>query len=50
VAIQIKLDELIRSSHAKNFFVGIEHLTDDEIVRLREALERHAKVVHGVVG
>ena len=30
-ALQTKLDELIRSSHAQNRFIGIEHLTDDEI-------------------
>src|SRR3954469_14536691 len=35
-AIQVKLDELIRVSAAKNFFVGIEHLTDEEIERLRD--------------
>ncbi|MBI1868411.1 MAG: low affinity iron permease family protein [Methylocystis sp.] len=41
-AIQVKLDELIQVA-GKNFFVGIEHLTDDEIDRLRESLERRAK-------
>src|SRR6476469_8381120 len=30
-ALQVKLDELIRSSHAHNRFIGIEHLTDEEI-------------------
>jgi low affinity Fe/Cu permease len=42
-AIQVKLDELIRVSAAKNFFVGIEHLTDDEIDRLRELIETRSK-------
>lgn len=42
-AIQVKLDELIRVSEAKNFFVGIEHLTDDEIDRLRELVEKRTK-------
>ena len=42
-AIQVKLDELIRVSAAKNFFVGIEHLTDDEIDRLREVVESRSK-------
>jgi low affinity Fe/Cu permease len=42
-AIQVKLDELIRVSAAKNFFVGIEHLTDDEIERLRAMCEARAK-------
>jgi len=42
-AIQVKLDELIRVSEVKNNFVGIEHLTDDEIEELRKACEAHAK-------
>jgi low affinity Fe/Cu permease len=40
-AIQAKLDELIRAvGHARNEFIGIEHLTDAELVAIREALER----------
>jgi len=40
-AMQAKLDELIRAvDKAREGFVGIEHLTDDEICRLRSALER----------
>ena len=40
-AMQAKLDELIRAvDKAREGFVGIEHLTDDEICRLRNALER----------
>lgn len=42
-AIQVKLDELIRVSAAKNFFVGIEHLSDDEIDRLRELVESRTR-------
>ncbi len=42
VSIQVKLDELIRSSKAQNAFVGIEHLTDEEIVKLREECEARA--------
>ncbi|KUO55181.1 MAG: hypothetical protein APF78_04665 [Sphingomonadales bacterium BRH_c3] len=39
-AIQAKLDELIRSARAaRNEFVGIEHLTDSEIGKIRTALE-----------
>jgi low affinity Fe/Cu permease len=38
-AIQVKLDELIRASAAKNLFVGIEHLTEREIEDLRRKLE-----------
>jgi len=42
-AIQVKLDELIRVGEGKNFFVGIEHLGDEEIERLREMIEAHTK-------
>jgi len=42
-ALQVKLDELIRSSSAKNAFVGIEHLTETEIEKLRRAIEQRAK-------
>src|SRR5687768_14313725 len=40
-AIQAKLDEILRSIvDARSGFVGIEKLTDDEIGRIKEALER----------
>ena len=42
-ALQVKLDELISSSSAKNAFVGIEHLTETEIEKLRRAIEQRAK-------
>ena len=42
-AIQVKLDELIRVSTAHNSFVGIEHLTDDELEEIRTKCERRAK-------
>ena len=42
-AIQVKLDELIRSSAAQNSFVGIEHLTADELEDLRTLCEKRAK-------
>jgi low affinity Fe/Cu permease len=42
-AIQVKLDELIRVSAAKNSFVGIEHLTEDEIGRVRDICESNAR-------
>ncbi|PSO19788.1 low affinity iron permease family protein [Bradyrhizobium sp. MOS002] len=42
-AIQVKLDELIRVSAARNSLVGIEHLTDDEIEELRSKCEARAK-------
>jgi low affinity Fe/Cu permease len=43
-ALQVKLDELIRSSSAKNAFVGIEHLTEKEIEKLRRVIENRSKV------
>ena len=42
-AIQVKLDELIRVSAAQNSFVGIEHLTDDELEEIRSKCERRAE-------
>lgn len=41
-AIQVKLDELIRVSEALNTFVGIEHLTEEELEELRDKCERRA--------
>jgi low affinity Fe/Cu permease len=43
VALQTKLDELIRSSNAKNDFIGIEKLTDRELIALHEQCEAAAK-------
>jgi low affinity Fe/Cu permease len=34
-AIQVKLDELIRSSKAQNTFIGLERLTDEELEEIR---------------
>jgi low affinity Fe/Cu permease len=42
-ALQVKLDELIRASAAHNSFVGIEHLTDDELEDIRSKCEARAK-------
>ena len=42
-AIQVKLDEMIRVSEVKNKFVGIEHLTEDEIEDLRKVCEQRAQ-------
>ena len=40
-AIQAKLDELIRSvGHARNDFIGIEHLSEADLIGLIRALER----------
>ena len=45
-AIQAKLDELLRAvDKAREQFIGIEHLTDQQIELVRAALERHAKEV-----
>ena len=37
-AIQAKLDELIRASAAQNAFIGIEHLTEEELAELTKAM------------
>ena len=42
-AVQVKLDELIRVSAAHNSFVGIEHLTAEELEEIRTKCERRAK-------
>lgn len=42
-AIQVKLDELIRVSAARNSLVGIEHLSDDELEELRKTCEQRVK-------
>ena len=45
-AMQAKLDELLRAvDKAREQFIGIEHLTDQQIELVRAALERHAKQV-----
>jgi low affinity Fe/Cu permease len=46
-AIQVKLDEIIRKSDVRNSFVGIEHLTEDELEELRARCEQRAKEAHG---
>ncbi|MDB5419075.1 MAG: hypothetical protein JWP50_2494, partial [Phenylobacterium sp.] len=40
-AVQAKLDELIRASKAKNEFIGIEHLSDEELDDILTECERH---------
>lgn len=42
-AIQVKLDELIRNSAAHNRFVGIEHLTEEELEEIRAKCEERAR-------
>lgn len=40
-AIQAKLDEIIRAvAGARNAFIGIEHMTQDELERIKRMLER----------
>jgi len=47
-AMQAKLDELIRAvDKARVGFVGIEHLTEDQIEKLRDALEREVRSPDG---
>ncbi len=41
-AIQAKLDELIRASGSQNEFIGIEHLTQDEVEEFRLKCARRA--------
>jgi low affinity Fe/Cu permease len=43
-AIQAKLDELIRTSAAGNAFIGIEHLTEEELDRIRATCEERARL------
>lgn len=49
VAIQAKLDELIRVSKAENHFIGIEHLPAEEVEAFRkrceDAVRAHAREV-----
>jgi low affinity Fe/Cu permease len=42
-AIQVKLDELIRVSKAQNSFIGLEHLTEEELEEIRRRCEERAK-------
>ena len=44
-AIQVKLDELIRVSKANNAFMGLEHLTDEELEDIEGKNEGRPKAV-----
>ena len=47
-AMQAKLDELLRAvARARGEFIGIEHLTDNEIEEIRAALEEEAGSQNG---
>ncbi|WP_363352400.1 low affinity iron permease family protein [Methylocystis echinoides] len=41
-AIQAKLDELIRASQARNRFIGIERLPEDELQKISELCRKAA--------
>jgi low affinity Fe/Cu permease len=50
-AMQAKLDELLRAvEKAREKFIGIEHLTDQQIELIRAALERTSKNAKGKQG
>ena len=42
-ALHAKLDELIRASEAENKFIGIEHLSTEELERIRDECEEAVK-------
>jgi len=44
-AIQAKLDELIRATSASNSFIGIEHLTEEEVNEFRAKCKAAAQRV-----
>jgi low affinity Fe/Cu permease len=47
-AMQAKLAELLRAvDRAREQFIGIEHLTDEQIELVRGALEKHARELKG---
>lgn len=47
-AMQAKLDEILRAlDNAREEFVGIEHLTDAQIGRIRDALEADIRSAQG---
>ena len=46
-ALQAKLDELIRAMvDADNKFIGIEHMTDEELKAILEEVEKNARDLH----
>jgi low affinity Fe/Cu permease len=48
-AIQAKLDEIIRASASENTFIGIEHLSQDEVEAFRSRCEAAAKSAEGAI-
>ena len=45
-AIQAKLDEIIRTSDSDNKFIGIEHLSDEELEDILKEVEESAVKLH----
>jgi low affinity Fe/Cu permease len=45
-AIQAKLDEIIRTSDSDNKFIGIEHLSDEELEDILKEVEQNAEKLH----
>ena len=45
-AIHAKLDEIIRTSDSDNEFIGIEHLSDEELEEILKQVERNAERLH----
>jgi low affinity Fe/Cu permease len=45
-AIQAKLDEIIRTSDSENKFIGIEHLSDEELEDILKEVEQNADALH----
>jgi low affinity Fe/Cu permease len=45
-AIQAKLDEIIRTSDSDNKFIGIEHLSDQELEAILDEVEEKAQQLH----
>jgi low affinity Fe/Cu permease len=45
-AIQAKLDELIRAGDSQNKFLGIEHLSEEELQAILEDVEQYAEHLH----
>jgi low affinity Fe/Cu permease len=45
-AIQAKLDEIIRTSDSDNKFIGIEHMSDEELEAILKDVEQSAEKLH----
>ena len=45
-ALQAKLDEIIRASDSDNKFIGIEHLSDEELEEILKEVEQNAERLH----